>query len=109
MLISRPPPPTPCAARRASVSVRGVAAMLLMLVTTMAAPGHIRAASPTSTAMPDATATATPGIVDPGDPRSEGEGAGLIGDPVLVALGVIGLGALASGATLVYLRLTRDE
>jgi hypothetical protein len=52
--------------------------------------------------------TPAPTVVEPGDPRSEGEGAGLVGQPLLVAGGVIVLGILAAGATLVYARLTRE-
>lgn len=51
----------------------------------------------------------SPVVIDPGDPRSEGEGPGLVGSPLLAAAGVIVLGVAAAGATLVYLRLTRDE
>lgn len=58
---------------------------------------------------PSAAETPSPTIIGRGDPRSEGEGAGLVGDPLLVALGVVALGTLASGVTLVFLRLTRDE
>ncbi len=50
----------------------------------------------------------SPTIVDPGDPRSEGEGAGLVGDPFLAAFGVVVLGLLASVGTLIYLRLSRE-
>jgi hypothetical protein len=54
-------------------------------------------------------ATPSPEVVPGGDTRSEGEGAGLVGSPVLVALGVIALGVAAAGATTLYLRLTREE
>ncbi|MDQ3870681.1 MAG: hypothetical protein M3301_03575 [Chloroflexota bacterium] len=53
--------------------------------------------------------TPSPGVVAGGDTRSEGEGAGLIGSPVLVALGVVALGVAAAGVTGLYLRLTRDD
>jgi len=53
-------------------------------------------------------ATPSPGIVPPGDTRSEGEGAGFVGSPVLIALGVVALGAGAAAVTMVYLRLRRD-
>jgi hypothetical protein len=56
-----------------------------------------------------AAATPSPELVPGGDTRSEGEGAGLVGSPVLVALGVIALGVAAAGATTLYLRLTREE
>jgi hypothetical protein len=78
-----------------------VALLLVLSSTGVALP--VSAESPTPAETPSST------IAGRGDPRSEGEGAGLVGDPVLVALGVVALGAIASGATLVYLRLTRDE
>ena len=63
------------------------------------------AASPSSAPAPIPSETGT--IVGPGDPRSEGEGAGLVGSPILVALGVIAIGLLASGSTLLYVRIRR--
>lgn len=41
-----------------------------------------------------------------GDTRSAGEGPGLVGAPFLAIVGVIALGLVAAGATLLYLRLT---
>lgn len=52
--------------------------------------------------------TPSPTVVGSGDTRSEGEGAGLVGAPVLIAVGVIGMGLVVAGGTLVYLRLSRD-
>ncbi len=51
----------------------------------------------------------SPTIVGSGDPRSEGEGAGLVGAPFLVALGVIALGAAVSGVTILLVRLRQEE
>lgn len=60
-------------------------------------------------AAPSAAADSpSPTVVGSGDTRSEGEGAGLVGAPVLIALGVIGVGMVVAGATLVFLRLSRD-
>jgi hypothetical protein len=56
-----------------------------------------------------AAASPEPPVISPGDPRSEGEGPGLVGDPLLVLMGVVLLGALASGITLLVLRLTRED
>jgi hypothetical protein len=51
-----------------------------------------------------AAPSATPGTG--GDPRSSGQGPGLVGDP-LVAIGVVvAIGLLAVVATLTYVRLT---
>jgi hypothetical protein len=60
------------------------------------------AQTPTPTA---SSATLVPG----GDTRSEPEGPGLVGEPIVVALGVLALGATAAAFTLLYLRLSRDE
>jgi hypothetical protein len=50
----------------------------------------------------DPTASSAPG----GDPRSAGEGPGLVGDPLLAIVLVVALGILALGATLLYVRLS---
>ena len=54
----------------------------------------VRAASPTPAA---------------GDTRTPGEGAGFVGQPILAALAVVVLGCAAAGATVLYLRLRRDD
>lgn len=41
-----------------------------------------------------------------GDPRSSGEGPGLIGDPVFAVLAVLGLGLASLIVTYLYVRLT---
>ena len=48
----------------------------------------------------------SPMLIDPLDPRAEGEGPGVVGAPLLAALAVLALGALAALATAVYVRLT---
>jgi hypothetical protein len=62
----------------------------------------VRAQTPTPS---EAAATALPG----GDTRSEGEGAGLVGQPVLIAAAVVILGAAAAGITLLYVRVSRED
>jgi hypothetical protein len=55
------------------------------------------------------TPSASGGSVVPGgDVRSEPEGPGLVGNPLVVALGVAVLGVVCAGVTLAYVRLTRD-
>ena len=55
---------------------------------------------------PPVVAAASPEPSAPGgDTRSVGEGPGLVGAPFLAIIGVIALGLLAAGATLLYLRL----
>jgi len=41
-----------------------------------------------------------------GDPRSVGEGPGLVGDPLFALLGVLGVVVIAIVVSLVYVRLT---
>jgi len=43
------------------------------------------------------------------DPRSSGEGPGLEAEPLLVLAGVLLLGVVAAGGTLLYVRVTRDD
>ena len=51
-------------------------------------------------------ASAVPSIIPGGDPRSSGQGPGLVGNPAVALLGVLGIGLAAVLATLVYVRLT---
>ena len=41
-----------------------------------------------------------------GDPRSSGQGPGLVGDPLFALLAVVTIGLLTVVATLVYVRVT---
>ena len=68
---------------------------LVLAVTPFAFPGVASAASP--------SASPAPG----GDTRSSGEGPGLVGQPVVIAFGVIALGAVTAAATVLYVRATR--
>jgi hypothetical protein len=49
----------------------------------------------------------TASVVTTGDPRSEGEGPGLVGSPVEIALGVLVLGLVTVGGTAIIVRVTR--
>jgi hypothetical protein len=49
----------------------------------------------------------SPLLVDPLDPRAEGEGPGIVGAPLAAAVAVIALGLLAAALTLVYVRFSR--
>jgi hypothetical protein len=51
-------------------------------------------------------ATPVPTTVAGGDPRSAGEGPGLVGTPVVAIALVFGLGITAAAVTLAYVRLT---
>jgi hypothetical protein len=80
------------------------AAILLATAVTLAVAAPILSASPS----PGATATPLP-IIVPGDPRSEGEGPGLVGSPLAVLAGVIVLGVAAAVVTALVVRLARQE
>jgi hypothetical protein len=51
-------------------------------------------------------ATPVPTNVAGGDPRSAGEGPGLVGTPVVAIAIVFGLGIAAAAVTVAYVRLT---
>ena len=53
-----------------------------------------------------AAASPEPSVAVGGDPRSNGQGPGLVGTPGLAILGVVAIGVLAAIATTVYVRLT---
>lgn len=86
----------------------GLAVVTAVAVWTMGGSGLIgvaRAASPTQTA-PAAAATAEPSTVpSPADTRSSGAGPGLVGQPFLAILIVIGVAAVGVGAAAGYARL----
>ena len=46
-----------------------------------------------------------PPVIGTGDSRSDGEGPGLVGSPLVVALGVVVLGLVTAGVTVVVLRI----
>ncbi len=71
----------------------GVAAALAVLFMSAGVP--VLAADPDPTIMP------------PIDPRSDGQGPGLVGSPLVIAAGVIFLGALTALITALVLRLAR--
>jgi hypothetical protein len=58
--------------------------------------------------LPAIAAAATPSPAPPGegDPRSAGEGPGLVGAPLLAIGAVVGLGIVAVLATVAYVQLT---
>lgn len=47
-----------------------------------------------------------PAVLGSGDSRSEGEGPGLVGSPVAIAVGVVLLGGITAAGTLIVLRVT---
>jgi hypothetical protein len=67
---------------------------LWWVLATLFTPGSVRAAS------------AMPSILPGADTRSSGQGPGLVGDPALAILGVLGIALVAVLGTLLYVRLT---
>jgi hypothetical protein len=49
---------------------------------------------------------ASPSPAAGGDPRSSGQGPGLVGDPAFAVLAVLAIGIVTLAVTLVYIRLT---
>ncbi len=78
---------------RAAVLVDGLLAGVAQAVALVAWPAVALAASPTPSPAG-------------GDPRSSGQGPGLVGDPLTALVVVLAIGLLALGATLAYVRLT---
>jgi hypothetical protein len=56
--------------------------------------------------VPLLAASPSPSAAPGGDPRSSGQGPGLVGDPLIALVGVLGIGLGALVITLVYIRLT---
>jgi hypothetical protein len=79
-----------------------------VLLVAVALPHAARAASPAESAAPSspsASSAAPVIVVDTGDSRSNGQGPGLVGSPFAIAFGVVLLGLIAAGGTLLYLRV----
>jgi hypothetical protein len=57
-------------------------------------------------AAPALSASPSPSPGPGGDPRSSGQGPGLVGDPLFALLAVLGIGIAALVLTLAYIRLT---
>ena len=99
------------AARRAATALAAVAIGLMLL---SQPSGGIRAqddgATTGSTAAPTATGDvegpAPEAPIDTGDPRSEGQGPGLVGEPLLVLLGIVLIGVATVLVTVVIARAT---
>ena len=81
------------AARAVSVAFAGAAAVMQLT-----AAAAVLAASPSPTAAAAA-----------GDPRSSGQGPGLVGDPLWALALVVVIGVTALVATLAYVRTTRGR
>ncbi len=89
--------------RLALMSLLLAAAIWLVVALPAAATSSEPVASPAPQPSP------SPGFLVTGDPRSNGQGPGLVGSPFAVAFGVVLLGALTAGGTLLYVRLTQPD
>ncbi|HUQ77273.1 MAG TPA: hypothetical protein VM427_00175 [Patescibacteria group bacterium] len=76
-----------------------VAALLPLLIALV--PGVAGLVDSVSAASPE------PSVAAGGDPRSDGQGPGLVGTPGLAIIGVVAIGLMAVLITAVYVRLTR--
>jgi len=83
----------------------GPGALVLALAAVGLASGAALAQDPAASLAP----TPVPGVGGQVDPRSSGEGPGLEAEPLIVLAGVVVLGAVAAGGTLLYVRVTRDD
>ncbi|HTS15096.1 MAG TPA: hypothetical protein VMH24_05470 [Candidatus Sulfotelmatobacter sp.] len=93
-----------------AAGVLSLAAALLVAVTAWTLAGStfvpvVRAASPTQPAAVASPAVAPSPVPSPADTRSSGVGPGLVGQPFLALLGVVGVGALAVAVAAGYARL----
>lgn len=81
------------------IALATVLALGLLLLPAVAAPGS---PGPAFAASPDASPAPGGG----GDPRSVGEGPGLVGNPVFAVVLVFAIGLAAAGLTALYVRAT---
>jgi hypothetical protein len=112
--------PASAGRRAAIVSAATMLAALGIGLTLLSQPsGGVRAqgdgATTASTAAPTATGEVEgptlegptlEGPIDTGDPRSEGQGPGLVGEPLLVLLGIVLVGVATVVVTVVLARVT---
>jgi hypothetical protein len=68
--------------------------------------GAVAAVWRLTTAMTVLASSPSPSAATGGDPRSSGQGPGLVGDPAFAVLVVVAIGVGAVLVTLAYLRLT---
>lgn len=90
--------------RRATACVRPAAAVVLVLSLFLVPVAGMAATPDADTASPPAASP--PPMVVTGDSRSDGGGPGLVGSPVVIALGVVALGVITAVGTLVVLRVS---
>ena len=79
-----------------------VVAMTLLLAPAATLAQGYGSGAAVATARPVAS---EPPVIGSGDSRSDGEGPGLVGSPLAIAIGVVVLGLATAGITLVVLRI----
>jgi hypothetical protein len=102
-------PGRPLASHRRLSALELASSLVLAAVVLLAAGRPAASASPEPGASGSPEPSASSGILDTGDPRSNGQGPGLVGSPFAVALGVVVLGLLAAGGTVLYVRLMHRD
>lgn len=88
----------------------GLLAVVLVLSLASVILGADPTTVPAETTSVPAEATAAPlEVLEGGDLRSEGEGPGLVGNPLLILLAVVALGAATVGVTVLLVRLSQRD
>jgi hypothetical protein len=82
-----------------------LASMAILSMAVVTAPATRTTAADAS---PAATTAPLEELIASGDPRSDGEGPGIVGSPLAILLGVVVLGLLTASITVVVVRL-RDR
>ena len=81
--------------RLRATAIAAVLALLALLIVATVALG--------------AEPTAVPALLEGGDLRSDGAGPGLVGNPLLILLAVLGLGLTTAAVTVLVVRLTQRD
>jgi hypothetical protein len=89
--------------RRAGLLLVGL--LLVLAVTGLAAS----ALADDPSFVPDEPTAPPIELLEGGDLRSEGEGPGLVGNPLLILVAVVALGAATVGTTVLLVRLTQRD
>jgi hypothetical protein len=66
----------------------------------------VSALAPAPTPAAASTGSPAAGAIDTGDPRSDGQGPGLVGEPLLVLVGIVVIGVATVVSTVAIARLT---
>lgn len=80
-------------------------AVLLLVVAMVATAGMTPLAATAADASPPPTTAPLEDLIVSGDPRSDGEGPGIVGSPLAILVGVVLLGLLTAAITVTVVRL----